>query len=179
MKKSLIFLVAMFVLSAIPAAAQQQYCFGGYGCQYLVDVGFSLGGWTYDANSSAAYVADTCVSGSTWAAEIYPGEQAYQEFNAEVEEDTNFEDWVLEFDVYKDATGSAFDYVEVTVLDLDVPANSETYRVYADEMTGNCATPSIPLASNFAGHDLRVRLKKGSSTTIGMWIDNVTFWGVH
>jgi hypothetical protein len=177
MKKLLCLAVVLFAVTAIPAAAQPQYCFGGgptY-CQYVANQDFysTSSPWTFTSSSARASVTDGCLGGSNNAASLTPGGGVFQWFDTE--DDPK---WGVEFTVYFGSSGGNSDdkvYVEVT--NATYFNQVEQYAISATNY-GTCAQIYIPLENLYDDSSVRLRFWRDyDSTMSSIAVDDISFWG--
>lgn len=171
-------LMLLLVFAAVPASAQEQFCWpqGGY-CQYVADDSFSEspGPWSYSLGASRQSVFDPCAwgGGTTYAAKLPPGGSVHQDFTT-----TNWPYWSLELDIYFGSAGGASSdgiwvYVENWTLGY-----TEGFAFDATQYD-TCGLVYKKLTKNHSNSSVRVLVARGSSasSTMSIAVDNVMLWG--
>lgn len=177
--KTKLLLVAALSLLSLPALANNwQYCIGSgayHTCEYLWDTPLSDGTtyWSYDTGSGTSYVSSPCAGGAyTDAADLDPGDAMFQAVDTD-----EWPVWRIEFDLYKTSTSvGSNDYFIVQVYNYNT-FQTETINVYASSYSGLCGSVGFNLSNDYDNATVRVLIKKNSSATATMYVDNVTLWG--
>ncbi|HYH08630.1 MAG TPA: hypothetical protein VEK11_16360 [Thermoanaerobaculia bacterium] len=180
MRGKLVLATLLLVVAAVPAFAQNyQYCIGSgpyFTCEYLWDTPLSEGTtyWGYTSGSGTLSVSNPCAGGtSTDAADLDPGHVMAQ--------GVTMDDWPvvrMEFEIYKTSTSvTANDSFTVEIYDYSTFAVEESHTFYANATSSLCIPVDFALDNTYANSTIQVRIKKSSSATATMYVDNVTLWG--